>query len=123
MDQSIDQSIRKSPKPKVKMKVLNCFVFCRTIESVIRKVMESQEDWYWMLDSVLFAIWVTKHASTGQTPFHMLYSKDPILPFEYTDRSDNLITEYEKYGLDLSSSGKSSSADPITSILSHIEDK
>ena len=85
--------------------------------------MESQEDWYWMLDSVLFAIQVTKHASTGQTPFHMLYSKDPILPFEYADRSDNLITEYEKYGLDLSSSGKSSSADPITSILSHIEDK
>ena len=53
MDQLINQSIRKSPKPKVKMKVLNHFVFCRTIESVIRKVMESQEDWYWMLDSCL----------------------------------------------------------------------
>ena len=48
--------------------------------------MESQEDWDEILDSVLFSIRISRHASTGISPFRMLYNKDPVLPFQYKDR-------------------------------------
>ena len=64
-----------------------------TIEDVIKKVMPSQQSWYEMLDSVLFAICVTRHTSTGTSPFRLMYNKDPILAFEYADRNDNLVHE------------------------------
>ena len=86
--------------------------------------MQQQDDWFWLLDSVLFAIRVTKHASTGVSPFHMLYNKDLILPFEYADRCDNLVTEHDEYGLNMSNGCRSSTADPvntITSLLSQLE--
>ena len=46
-----------------------------------------------MLDSVLFAICVTRHTSTGTSPFRLMFNKDPILPFKYADRNDNLVHE------------------------------
>ena len=64
-----------------------------TIEDVIKKVMTSQQLWYEMLDSVLFAICVTRHTSISTSPFRLVYNKDPILPFEYADRNDNLVHE------------------------------
>lgn len=57
----------------------------RTIEDCIRKVMSQKADWLPLLDSVLFACRVSKHSSTGFTPYFMLYQRHPILPFQYTD--------------------------------------
>ena len=62
---------------------------------MIRKIFESQEDWYDILDSVFFAICISKHSSTGVSPYRMVYNKDPILPFEYSDRSDNLTHDHD----------------------------
>ena len=44
-----------------------------------------------MLPSVWFALRTAQHSSTGFSPFHLLYSYDPILPFEYADKSRNGI--------------------------------
>ena len=54
----------------------------------------------------------------------MLYNKDPILPFQYADRCDNLVTEHDEYGLNMSNEYRSSTADPVnpvTSLLSQLE--
>ena len=53
---------------------------------MIRKVMEGQQDRYYILDSVLFVIHISHHSSTGIGPYRVLYSKDPELPFEYADK-------------------------------------
>ena len=58
----------------------------RTMEDVIRKVMTEQTDWLPTLNSVLFSICCQVHSSTGFSPFHMLYDKDPILPFQVLDK-------------------------------------
>ena len=81
--------------------------------------MSEQHDWYEMLDSVLFACRVTQHRSTGYSPFQMLYNKDPILPFEYADQSDNL--EPESVVLGAKSSSDISDSDPISDILNKME--
>ena len=57
-----------------------------TTEDCIRKVMLEENDWYKVLDSVLFACHVATHCSTGVSPYRMVYNKDPILPFEYKDK-------------------------------------
>ena len=46
------------------------------------------------------------------------------MPFEYADRSDNLVTEHDQYGLNMSHGCTSSTADPVdpvTALLSQIE--
>ena len=53
----------------------------------------SQQSWHEILDSVLFAICVTRHTSTSTSPFRLMFNKDPILPFKYADRNDNLVHE------------------------------
>lgn len=57
----------------------------RCIEDVIRKTMEQKSDWLPLLDSVLFACRVSKHSSTGYTPYFMCYQADPVLPFQWND--------------------------------------
>ena len=52
------------------------------MESVIKKCMEKQEDWYEMLNSVLLGMRSQIHSSTGYSPIRMLYNKDPLLPFQ-----------------------------------------
>ena len=64
------------------------------IEDVIRKIFEKQ-DWYDILDSVLFAIYISKHSSMGVSHYRMVYNKDLILPFEYADRCDNLTHDHD----------------------------
>ena len=54
----------------------------RTLQSVITKVMQTQEDWPMLLNSVLFTMHYHTHSSTGYSPIRMLYQKDPIMPFE-----------------------------------------
>ena len=51
--------------------------------------MVSQEDWEPMLPSVLFALRVSRHSSTGMSPYRVLYQRDSILPFQYMDRVNN----------------------------------
>ena len=58
----------------------------RTLESVVKKVMEKQDDWMTILDSVLLGMRSQVHSSTGYSPMHMLLSKDPIMPFKMADR-------------------------------------
>ena len=48
----------------------------------------------------------------------MLYNKDPILPFEYADRCDNLVTEYTEYGCRPSTAEP---VNPVTSLLSQLK--
>lgn len=57
----------------------------QTVEDCLKKCMEKQDDWEEMLDSVLFGIRVSRHSSTGVSPYRMVYNKDPVLPFEYQD--------------------------------------
>ena len=45
-----------------------------TVQSCLLKVVnEHQNEWDDYLDPVLFAIWISKHKSTGHTPFEMMY--------------------------------------------------
>ena len=60
-----------------------------TIEECIKKQMMHQEDWEPMLPSVLFVIRISKHCSTGLSPYRMLYQRDPVLPFQFMDRMSN----------------------------------
>ena len=48
--------------------------------------MQKDNDWYHVIDSVLFACRIATHCSTGVSPYRMMYNKDPILPFEYKDK-------------------------------------
>ena len=59
--------------------------------------MENDNDWYNVLDSVLFTCHITTHSSTGVSPYRMVYNKDPILPFEYKDKLD--LYSDEVFGL------------------------
>ena len=58
----------------------------RTIEDCVKKIMVSQEDWEPMLPSVLFALHISKHSSTGMSPYRVLYQRDPVLSFQFMDR-------------------------------------
>ena len=57
----------------------------RTTEEVIQKVMKDKSDWLHILQDVLFACRIAKHASTGFSPYRLMFNQDPILPYEYND--------------------------------------
>ena len=59
----------------------------RTLESVVKKVMEKQEDWYEILNSVLLGMRSQVHSSTGYSPIRMLFNKDPIMPFQLAGKN------------------------------------
>ena len=63
----------------------------KTLEGVIKKCMERQEDWAVMIDSVLLGMRSGTHSSTGYSPMRMLYNKDPELPFEIADKVKHTI--------------------------------
>ena len=58
----------------------------RTLQSVITKVIQTQEDWPLLLNSVLFSMCCHTHSSTGYSPICLLFSKDAILPFELANK-------------------------------------
>ena len=55
-------------------------------EDCIPKVMENDNDWYNVFDSVLFACHIATPCSTGVSPYCMVFNKNPILPFKYKDK-------------------------------------
>ena len=65
----------------------------QTLEGVIKKCMEKQEDWAIMIDSVLLGMRSQTHSSTGYSPMRMLYNKDPVLPFEIADKVNHTIDD------------------------------
>ena len=66
-----------------------------TIEYVLRKLLEEQEGWYYILDLVLFKIRTTHHSSTGLSPYRVVFNKDPLLPFELADKQRAHTYEYD----------------------------
>ena len=60
-----------------------CERFNQTLtHSLIKIVNESQNDWDEKISAVLFAYRVTKHKSTGYSPFYMLYHREARLPID-----------------------------------------
>ena len=51
--------------------------------------MMLQEDWEPMLPSMLFALHISKHSSSGMSPYRVLYQRDPVLPFQFVDQLRN----------------------------------
>ena len=58
----------------------------RTIEDVLRKLLEEQEQWYYIIDLILFAIRTTRHSLMGMSLYRVIFNKDPLLPFEFADK-------------------------------------
>ena len=92
-----------------------------TIEDIIKKSMQSQSDWCPALPLVLYAIITSQHASTGFTPFCMLYNYDPILPFEYADELEHGILSDGKSDGDLGFDGEVSGTTRSDLLLTKIQ--
>ena len=71
-----------------------------TIEDCIRKVLQNENDWALMLPSLWFSIQTSVHSSTGFLPYHMMYNKDLILPFQYADKINNAIHDTDNDDID-----------------------
>ena len=57
-----------------------------TLEGIIKKVMDTQQDWEEILDGALLGMRSQVHASTGYLPIRMLFNINPILPFQMADK-------------------------------------
>jgi hypothetical protein len=70
----------------------------RTIKERIRKsLMGDIHRWPDVLESAMFSIRTTKHATTGFSPFFLLYNREPVLPLDVrvddsTVENDETIT-------------------------------
>ena len=58
----------------------------RSIEDVMKNLLENQEDWKEMLLSVLVSVRVSRHSSTGISPFRLMFQCDSVHLFEFMDR-------------------------------------
>ena len=81
--------------------------------------MVSQEDWEPMLPSVLYALRISKHSSTGLSPYRVLYQRDPILPFQYMDRVNSGWLDSANDCLNLLQN--SDSDDPVCDLVDKLE--
>ena len=53
----------------------------RTNENALVKVLDQNpEQWPYVIDDVLFAHQVSRHASTNYLPFYLMYNREPVLP-------------------------------------------
>ena len=74
--------------------------FNRTLKQMLSKVVnKGGRDWDELLGPVLLAYRATPHASSGMSPFYLLYGRDPQLPSQLefrvpTVRSPVIETEY-----------------------------
>ena len=81
--------------------------------------MVSQQDWELMLPSVLFALRISKHSSTGLSLYRVLYQRDPILPFQYMDRVNSGGLDSANDCLNLLQN--SDSDDPVCDLVDKLE--
>ena len=88
----------------------------RTIEDCVKKIMVSQEDWELVLPSVLFALCISKHSSTGMSPYRVLYQRDPVLLFQFMDQLNNGGLESVSDCLNLPESN-----DPVSDFVEKLE--
>ena len=58
----------------------------RSIEDVMKKLLENQGDWEDRLPLVLFLVGASRQSSTGISPFRLMFQHDPIHLFEFMDR-------------------------------------
>ena len=58
-----------------------CFLKTQEIGETVMKV----PDWHRKINSILFAYRVNKQASTGFSPFRMMYGREPVVPFQIND--------------------------------------
>ena len=55
----------------------------RTIKNALVKVLDQNlEQCPYVIDGVLFAHRVSRHASTNHSPFYLMYSREPVLPID-----------------------------------------
>ena len=54
--------------------------FNHTLEAMLSKVTEQQQDWDLFLPKVLFAYRTSLHETTGFTPYHLNFGHSPQLP-------------------------------------------
>ena len=78
--------------------------------------MVSQEDWELMLPSVLFALQISKHSSSGMSLYRVSYQRDPVLPFQFMDRLNNGGLDSASVCLNLPESD-----DPVCDLVEKLE--
>ena len=57
----------------------------RTTQDCIRKYANESQNWLELLDGILFFVCLAKHYSTKYNPFHIMYNRDPMTPFQLAD--------------------------------------
>ena len=79
--------------------------------------MTDRSDWNVLLNSVLFSVRCQTHSSMAYSPFHMMYQKDPIMPFQYTGQTQNSEL-HSDCGTD---ANINSDVDPVMEMVEHLE--
>ncbi|CAD6186524.1 unnamed protein product [Caenorhabditis auriculariae] len=60
--------------------------FNRTLESILKKKMVITTDWDKLVPAAVFAYNSTKHGTTGESPYFLMYGRDPRIPSEIEDK-------------------------------------
>ena len=56
-----------------------------TIKNVLLKVLDNPDQWLYTLQGVLFTYLVSRHLSTKDLPFYLMYNREPVLPVDLKD--------------------------------------
>ena len=60
---------------------------------LLKLINTHKTNWEYKLDPVLFGYRVAKHHSTGDSPFYMLYHREPRLPIDVELFSNDRLEE------------------------------
>ena len=70
----------------------------RTIKNSLIQVLDSNLiEWPYIVEGVLFAHRVSKHASTKYSPFELLYNREPVLPIGINHNLDETLDPDEPF--------------------------